>query len=176
MPEVFLSPTGYKKFIIAFRNACHGRPVGTVEYTYTHTNGTDTSVFRFNTENEYLVGVKYKNNAWRVITDNEGHYSHMGTKPKKVTRQAVVSAMETDFTQPISTWKSKLFTVICVTAESARSEVVYRDCQLAMHTGGELNYTKLWPYINSYGKNRINEGIGGKVFQPLKDSQYRVKV
>ena len=83
--------------------------------------------------------------------------------------------MSTNFDNNINEWHGKLYTVICVTAEAARSEVVYNACQLAMHNNGTtLEYLTMWPYINTYDKNRKNEGIGATTFRALKASQYRV--
>jgi hypothetical protein len=183
MPDILLTPTGYKAFIVHMRRQFATRPVGIVEYDYV-TAGNVTKSFRFNTNDEYLVAVKNSATAaWRPLTPYEQHYAHMKTRPSAINRQAIETAFSADFSQPYrnvdqatgvdSGWSGELRLICAVTSEAARSNAVYRPCQLAVHGHAPFMYSDIWRFINGYGAARTANGLGANVFRPLDTEDYR---
>ena len=156
-----------------FRSRCAGRPAGTIEYSYT-TAAEVIKSFRFRTNDEYLIAVKNSAaDVWRPISQYEGHYSHMAGSPNPINTPAIVTAFNTNFTQNYSDWSGKLRIICLFTAEAARSNAVYRPCQLAIHGHRSLVYNDIWRYINGYGAARTAYGLDANTFRALENEDYR---
>jgi hypothetical protein len=185
MPNIMLTPNGYKSFILDLRSRFAGRPQGNVEYDFLANGGVIKS-FRFRTNDEYICAVKNSAGAaWRPITEHEGHYSHMGKPNVPLGLEAIKTAFNADFSLPYSIakkpneigeekgWHKQLIIIIAFTSEAARSDTVYRQCQLAIHGHAELVYSNIWRYINTYSDTRVRNGLAANVFRALGDEDYR---
>ncbi|MCU6502443.1 hypothetical protein LPN04_32060 [Rugamonas sp. A1-17] len=179
MPDILLTPNGYKAFITHLRQQFAGRPNGTVEYNYMTTGGVRKS-FRFRTNDEYITAVKNSAAAqWQILTPYQEHYSHMASPTVPVGLDAIETALSADFSQPFEThvagadsWNAKLKIICAFTSEAARSNPVYRACQLAVHRHANIVYNEIWPFINTYDNTRTANGIAANVFRPLESDDY----
>ena len=62
--------------------------------------------------------------------------------------------------------------MVFLTAEAARSEVIYRAAQDVLH-GKTIEYDDFEHYLKTYDKNRTMNGLSSDTFKPLDTFDYR---
>lgn len=169
MPIGFVfSANRYKQFIKEFRRECT-RGAGFFEVN------AGNKGFRFRRSDEYLVSIR--NTAHGAFVDlqthprDQGHYQNMA-RVETITKSSIDNAFLTNFGGGYDTWSASLRIIAFVTAEAARSDVVYRAVQSAIN-GKEIAYDDYVAYLTTYRKNREYNGIPDNEFRVLKESDYR---
>lgn len=169
---ITLSINGYRHFIGEFRRNCTR---GAGEFDVSSVVNGRSKGFRFRRRDEYLVAIdnlgtgRFKPLQERPV--DQGHYQNM-MPVKTLTRSGVEGAFSQDFDGRYDGWSASLRVVVFMTAEAARSEVIYRAAQDVLH-GRTIEYGDYEHYLTTYKKNRTRNGLPDDSFKPLDTFDYR---
>ena len=169
---ITLSINGYRHFIEEFRRNCTR---GAGEFDVSSRFNGKTRGFRFRRKDEYLVAIdnlgtgRFKPLQEKPV--DQGHYQNM-MPVKALTRSSVETAFSQNFDGVYDGWSASLRVVVFMTAEAARSEVIYRAAQDVLH-GKTIEYDDFEHYLKTYDKNRAMNGLSSDAFKPLDTFDYR---
>ncbi len=169
---ITLSINGYRHFIEAFRRNCTR---GAGEFDVSSLVNGRTRGFRFRRKDEYLVAIdNLGTGQFKPLQEKPVHHGHhQNMMPvKTLTRSSVETAFSQNFAGRYDGWSADLRVVVFMTAEAARSEVIYRAAQDVLR-GKTIGYDDFKHYLKTYDKNRTMNGLSSDAFTPLDTFDYR---